>query len=78
MLSDPELLIISEILIKILQSDIKKKTKNVKQEMHEMVKKEYEKLKDGAEIKNEFMEFKELVKRKRGRPRRQPIESNHC
>jgi hypothetical protein len=46
--------------------------------MHEMVKKEYEKLKDGAEIKNEFMEFKELVKRKRGRPRRQPIESNHC
>jgi hypothetical protein len=93
MLSDPELLIISEILIKIIQNDIKKKTKNVKQEMNEIVKKEYEKLKDGTEVEKNntieetpkqsfgpyinssafdetFVEFKELIKRKRGRPKK--------
>jgi hypothetical protein len=50
MLSDSELLIISEILVKIIQNDIKKKTKNIKQEMNEIVKKEYEKLKDDYEV----------------------------
>jgi hypothetical protein len=92
MLSDSELLIISEILVKIIQNDIKKKTKNIKQEMNEIVKKEYEKLKDDYNVEKPntidetpkqsfgpyinssafdetFVEFKELVKRKRGRPR---------
>ncbi len=68
-LSDSELLIISEILIKIIQNDLKRKTKDVKAEMLQVVEKEYATLKD--DVKNEFVEFKEIVKRKRGRPRRQ-------
>jgi hypothetical protein len=68
-LSDSELLIISEILIKIIQNDLKRKTKDVKAEMLQVVEKEYSKLKD--DVKNEFVEFKEIVKRKPGRPRKQ-------
>jgi hypothetical protein len=76
-LSDSELLIISEILIKIIQNDLKRKTKDVKAEMLQVVEKEYATLKD--DVKNEFnkikqdefVDFKEIVKRKRGRPRRQ-------
>jgi hypothetical protein len=43
-LSDSELLIISEILIKIIQNDLKRKTKDVKAEMLQVVEKEYAKL----------------------------------
>jgi chemosensory pili system protein ChpA (sensor histidine kinase/response regulator) len=52
-----------------IQNDLKRKTKDVKAEMLQVVEKEYAKLKD--DVKNEFVEFKEIVKRKRGRPRKQ-------
>ena len=43
-LSDSELLIISEILIKIIQNDLKRKTKDVKAKMLQVVEKECAKL----------------------------------
>ena len=81
MLSDSELLIVSEILVKIIQDNIKKRTKIIKNEINQSLEKDYTQLNtdivqnkvDENNIEEEInpLALREcmLIKKRRGRPR---------